>query len=256
MIKRDQISKLNDLDIDRIIITNDFGLEADITEFITSLGFYESIGNTNLGSIGIVFTIIAVIGLTNAFNFIDGIDGLCASIFITSLINLLFLSYIYGNFIIYEFIIFIILITLIFLFLNISNSAFKIFLGDAGSNFLGFVTSWLLIFFTSNQINEFHQSLVIWCVTIPLFDFFSVVFKRIFHKKNPFKFDRNHIHHLLLLKGFNQNTILIFLVFLSIFLFSLGLVINFYFGNLVSIFLFLLLFVLYFFFKEIVIKKY
>ena len=68
MIKRDQISKLNDLDIDRIIITNDFGLEADITEFITSLGFYESIftpfivGDMTLQDMQDIMTNLSIVG--------------------------------------------------------------------------------------------------------------------------------------------------------------------------------------------------
>ena len=45
MIIRDKIEKMNDLDIDRIVMTNDYGLEFDITNFITTLGFYESIFN-------------------------------------------------------------------------------------------------------------------------------------------------------------------------------------------------------------------
>ena len=45
MIPRDKIEKMNDLDIDRIIMSNDYGLEFDITNFITTLGFYESIFN-------------------------------------------------------------------------------------------------------------------------------------------------------------------------------------------------------------------
>ena len=45
MIIRDRLEKMDDVDIDRIIITNDFGLEFDLTDFITTLGFYESVFN-------------------------------------------------------------------------------------------------------------------------------------------------------------------------------------------------------------------
>ena len=218
--------------------------------YVTNLGYYDLIGNTYLGTFGIFFTIISVLGLTNSFNFIDGIDGLCASIFIISLLNILFLSYFYGSFLMYEFIIFIILITLIFLMLNITNSKFKIFLGDAGSNFFGFIISWLLIFYSSDQNAEFHQSLVIWCVTIPLYDFFSVVLKRIYYGKNPFKYDRTHIHHSMQNYGFNSLTILISLIVLSISLFFIGLLVNIIFGHIVSILFFVGIFFIYFYIKE------
>ena len=218
--------------------------------YVTNLGNYELIGNTYLGTFGIFFTIISVLGLTNSFNFIDGIDGLCASIFIISLLNILFLSFFYGSFLMYEFIIFIIFITLIFLILNVTNSKFKIFLGDAGSNFFGFIISWLLIFYSSDQNSEFHQSLVIWCVTIPLYDFFSVVLKRIHFRKNPFKYDRTHIHHVMLNNGFNSLTILFLLMILSISLFFIGFLINIIFGQIISILLFVFLFFIYFWMKE------
>lgn len=224
--------------------------------YVSNLGFYEIIGSAELGSFGIIFTIIAVIGLTNAFNFIDGIDGLCASIFVVSLINLLCLSFVYGNYLIYEFIFYLITLTIVFLIFNIFNHNYKIFLGDAGSNLFGFLISWLLIYFSSDQVNQFHQSLVIWCVTIPLYDFFSVVIKRIYYRKNPFKYDRNHIHHVLLSIGYNQSVVLIILIISSFLIFLLGWIINIYFGHLIGVTSFIFLFIIYFYTKELILKRY
>ena len=105
---------------------------------ITSLGYYDFFGEINLYYFSYIITALSVVVLLNAFNFIDGIDGLCVSAFIVS--NILIVIYIIftNNFYInLELYINISFTALLFLFFNLNNS-FKIFLGDAGSNFIGF----------------------------------------------------------------------------------------------------------------------
>ena len=68
----------------------------------------------------------------------------------------------------------------------------KIFLGDAGSTLLGFTISWALIYFTQPPISTFNPIFAIWCVTLPVYDLFYVILKRISIKKSPMAGDRNH----------------------------------------------------------------
>ena len=65
----------------------------------------------------------------------------------------------------------------------------KIFLGDAGSTFLGFFFGWLLIYYSQEPLKLFHPVLCVWCVTVPVYDLLSVILKRISENKNPFKPD-------------------------------------------------------------------
>ena len=150
-------------------------------------------------------------GLTNSFNFIDGLDGLCSSTTIISIISI-FLFAFFDNKIDqsfdFTFFIFFILNLLFFILFNLSNS-YMIFLGDAGSLFLGFYVSCLLIYFSQSNNNILHPVLTIWCVTLPVYDIFSVTFRRIINKKSPFNADRTHIHHFLLQVGFSQKKVLI-----------------------------------------------
>ena len=171
---------------------------------ITDIGNYSFFPNFEIGILSIIFTVFCVIGLTNAFNFIDGIDGLCSGLFLISILTLLFFSYnsepIFNPR--YKY----------YLHSNNFNSvifsfkffkSFKIFLGDAGSMTLGFLISWMLIMYT--QVYDIiHPVLTLWCVSIPTFDLISVIFRRLLRKKNPFKPDRRHIHHILLNLGFSN----------------------------------------------------
>ena len=86
---------------------------------------------------------------------------------------------------------------------------------------LGFIISWLLILYT--QIFEvIHPVLAIWCVTLPTFDIFSVIIRRLLRRKNPFRPDRRHIHHILLNIGFTQKIVTSSILFFSLILNSIG----------------------------------
>ena len=120
------------------------------------------------------FTIVCVIGLTNAINFIDGIDGLSSSVSIIAIFSILFYSY-YENDLGNHLLLFYLLISIfIFLFSNLNIILPKSFLGDSGSMFLGFFIAWLLIYFTHPSINYFHPVLCIWVASLPIFDLMTV----------------------------------------------------------------------------------
>ena len=188
---------------------------------IINIGDYMFFSNIETGILSTVFTVFCVICLTNAFNFIDGVDGLCSGSFLISIISLVGFSYFSNtsHLIIEKELIYIIIISIIlFMFFNFFNY-FKIFLGDSGSTTLGFLISWFLILNT--QIYEtIHPVLALWCVAIPSFDIMSVILRRLLRKKNPFKPDRRHIHHILLNIGFDYKMVTLIIL-------SLSLVINF-----------------------------
>lgn len=179
---------------------------------LESLGFlFGSSYSIELGYFSVPFTIIAILGLTNAFNMIDGIDGLAGNLIIIAIIGI-----IYSNLPIENSIFIYVLLALVsglvpFLFMNIMPyQKSKIFLGDGGSLFLGFIVSFALIYNVENATN-FTPRLALWCVTIPLFDFFAVVTLRKYEKLSLLSANRDHIHHFLEIFGFSKIVILILL---------------------------------------------
>ena len=149
-----------------------------------------------------LFTVFWIVGITNAINWLDGLDGL------TSGIILIYSSFLTG----YSFLSqdFNLAITSAIIsgsclgFLNHNKFPASIIMGDSGSNFLGFIISVLSIFSfkTIDSGINFYYAFIF--MSIPLLDMLFVISKRILNKKSPFYPDRNHLHHRLLRNGFNE----------------------------------------------------
>ena len=201
-----------------------------------------------LGILSIPITIVAVIALTNAINMIDGLDGLAAGIVLLAITGMIFFN------LTLEFSPFtnILLATasalLPFIIFNITPyTKFKVFLGDGGSLFLGYIISWALIYSAEN-INNFTPSFALWCVAIPLFDFFTVIIMRIV-KKQPLMIARkDHIHHYLKNFGFSKQLTLLLTVSFGLTILLIGSFIENYFPAL-SFSIFLILFLFYLFIR-------
>jgi len=214
---------------------------------IFDFGEYQYL-NISLGKASIVFTAFAIAGLTNSINFIDGLDGLCASIFITSIVSLIFLFLLQdAKFNDIEILINLVVIVFAFLLLNLKLfQSCKVFLGDSGSLSLGFILSSLLIYYTQFSNIKLDPVVILWCVTLPVYDLLAVTTKRILNKTNPFKPDRTHIHHLILKRGHSNKTTLLILVLISLFLNFFGFGLFYFFGPDLSLFLYFFIFFLYF----------
>jgi UDP-GlcNAc:undecaprenyl-phosphate/decaprenyl-phosphate GlcNAc-1-phosphate transferase len=155
------------------------------------------------------FTILAIVGITNAFNLIDGIDGLAAGLGFMSLVTLgLFLN-MSGD--VNTALIAFALAGGILAFLYFNFNPAKIFMGDTGSLVLGFVISVLSI--RLMQVNGSSVSpvllhapiFVLGIVLIPVFDTLRVFSLRIWKGQSPFVADKTHIHHLLTNAGFSHS---------------------------------------------------
>ena len=213
--------------------------------YILTLGDYAIIGKIDLGLFGFIITILCVIGLTNSINFMDGIDGLASGIIINAFFALILFSYNEVSINQFNLLILFILAISIFIYFNVFSKKYKIFLGDSGSMSLGFLIAWLLIYFSHPDVKLIHPIMTIWCVSIPVYDFFTVLIIRMVRKKNPFKPDRMHIHHLLLSLNYSQKKISfsIFLISLSLSIF--GFISFVYFNSLLSLLFFIIIFLFY-----------
>jgi len=155
------------------------------------------------------FTILAIVGIINAFNFIDGIDGLAASIGFMSLITIgIFLTI--GNDRSFALIAFALAGSIFgFLFFNMNPA--KIFMGDTGSLVVGFILSILCTKFIQGNGNAAQPIIkaapvfALGMVLIPVFDAVRVFSLRIWNGQSPFHPDRTHLHHLLTNAGISHN---------------------------------------------------
>ncbi len=214
---------------------------------INNIGNYMFMPNIQIGILSVVFTVFCVIGLTNSFNFIDGVDGLCASLALISVLSVIIISFLNKTVLFLEDFNFLILFSLtifIFIIFNMTEY-FKIFLGDSGSMFLGFIVAWILILTSQSENQIIHPVLTIWCVTLPVFDITSVVIRRMLRRINPFKPDRRHVHHILIEMGYDKYSTTTIIVILSIVLNSFGFLIYYLSGPLPALVSYILLLFLY-----------
>lgn len=171
---------------------------------------------------GCLFTIIVVIFVNNAFNLIDGVDGLAATLGMIATLSF-GIFFAIANAYPYAFIAFAMLGSILgFLMFNYPPA--KIFMGDTGSLIIGLVCVVLAIkFIELNKIGSkpepyFYSapSIAVAVLIVPIFDSLRIFLIRIIHKKSPFKGDRNHVHHRLQRLGFNAQQIVWVLGFFSI----------------------------------------
>lgn len=152
--------------------------------------------------IAIPFTVFALIGITNAINLSDGLDGLAGGTTLLSLCVIALLAYqAEGNNVV---VICLAVAGSIFGFLRHNTYPARLFMGDTGSQFLGFSAGVLVILLTQNANTALSPVLPLIILGLPILDTVAVMTQRIYEKRSPFSPDKNHIHHKLLALGFDH----------------------------------------------------
>jgi UDP-GlcNAc:undecaprenyl-phosphate GlcNAc-1-phosphate transferase len=154
-----------------------------------------------IGIYAVPLTLLWIVGLTNAINLIDGLDGLATGVTAISALTLFFVALrthqIGAAFLMLA------LGAAALGFLRFNFSPAKIFLGDSGSLFLGFILA------SSSVIGVLKTTLVVALIVpvlilgVPIFDTLFAIGRRLKNRKSPFEADNKHIHHMLLRAGFN-----------------------------------------------------
>ncbi len=181
-------------------------------------------------SLSLFFTVFWLVGLINAINWMDGLDGLAIGIIIISTFGLIGKSIYFGNDESLNLLIIFLGACMAFLIFNVFPA--KILMGDGGSYLLGFLSASFAVYsFTpSAEINSglnFPLFELLFIFAIPIADMVIVIFSRLKSKKSVFLPDRNHIHHRFLDIGFShKDTVLLLLAFSQLFM-SLSLLITF-----------------------------
>ena len=168
-----------------------------------------------------IFIIVAII---NAFNFIDGLDGLATSIITLFIILFETLSINSTPFINLSTVIIFSILPALFFNYKKNN---KIFLGDSGSLFLGGLASIYIMYVLSNDyliLENFDINKIFFVLSIfiyPIIDLIRIVFNRFRKGLSPFKADRNHIHHYLIDKFHDHYKVVLIIIISSLVSFAI-----------------------------------
>lgn len=167
--------------------------------YVTSLGNLFGFGEISLGIFAIPFTVLAIVGVINAINLLDGLDGLAAGVCAIAATAMGFLAFHTGNMRLV--VIAAALVGAVIGFLRYNSSPASIFMGDAGSLFLGYcmgICSVMLVMQGKAMLGEATPLVIL---AVPVIDTIFVIWKRLKTGKSPFASDNNHIHHRFLVQG-------------------------------------------------------
>ena len=158
------------------------------------------------GVFSYIITICWIVGITNAINLIDGLDGLSSGVTLISCLSLLMVFALNGSPLIA-----IVLITALagalVGFLPFNFSPAKTFIGDTGSNFMGFALAIISILGVAKTYTALVLIAPIIILGMPIFDTIFAIFRRIIKGKSlkaVFQPDKGHLHHKLMAKGYTQ----------------------------------------------------
>ena len=204
---------------------------------LESFGNLLGFGSINLGILSIPVTIFCVVGIMNAFNMIDGVNGLCSG---CAMISLLLIGF-HSGFIYDSMLILIIGSMIGFLIFNLRIFGKKrgVFLGDSGSNLIGFWVAWSAIYCSQNLLYDCQPITMIWFVAIPLLDCIGLIFARLKKGISISSPGRDHIHHKLMNKYSPEGTLGIILL-ISLITGLIGIFLNNNFSPWISTYLFIL----------------
>lgn len=181
---------------------------------LASLGDLLGFGHIAMGVWAVPFTVFAVVGVANALNLSDGMDGLAGGLALISTIFVAAAAYFTGQDQT--------LITLLilggaligFLCFNMRfpwQCRAKVFMGDSGSLMLGFLLAWAVIRVTQTGNNPLPPAAALWFFAIPLWDTVSLMLRRMLKGRSPCHPGRDHLHHILLRAGHTDNQVVHFI---------------------------------------------
>lgn len=183
-----------------------------------------------LGMWGVPLTVFATVGVINALNMVDGVDGVAGSISGLTTLALILVAWLSGAQVPVLVLALLLTTVLAFLTLNLRlpwQARARVFMGDAGSMFLGFALAWFLIDFSQGERRLITPVIALWLLGIPLIDTVTMMLRRLLRGNSPFRPDREHFHHLLLLAGFSPRETLGILLGISLAMVIVGLVAHF-----------------------------
>src|SRR5438132_1625872 len=193
--------------------------------YLRDVGDPFGAGRLGLGIFAVPVSVLVALSVINAFNFVDGIDGLAASMALIALpagglatglrasaVNVAAMAC--GA-------------TLGFLLFNFPvfrHRRLRTFMGDAGSTLLGFIVVWFALSISQGADRSLSPVAALWFALMPLADFFSCFVRRLARGKMPLHAGRDHFHYMLMRAGLSGRQVLAVLVAFSAFYAAVGLI--------------------------------
>lgn len=200
-----------------------FGAQLVVATFAFVCGFRIAaisvpvLGNLSMGIFAYPVTVLWITGIVNAVNLIDGLDGLAAGVVLFAGLTNLAISVLTGSVFIAVTMAAVIGALLGFLMFNFNPA--RIFMGDSGSYFLGYVLATTVLFGATSQKASTAVSLLVPCLAlgVPIFDTLFSIARRFLERRPLFSPDRGHIHHRLIDMGLTQRRAVLILYGVSAF---------------------------------------
>jgi UDP-GlcNAc:undecaprenyl-phosphate/decaprenyl-phosphate GlcNAc-1-phosphate transferase len=176
---------------------------------VSQLGNLLGFGPVNLYGWAIPFTVVCVLGIINAINMADGVDGLAGGL---SLVGLAFLgssALVMGLHEVAMPVLTMMAAVAGFLLLNMRfpwQARAQVFMGDSGSMMLGLFLTWFSVQIAEGDVPRLPPITAVWFLAVPIMDMGLVTLRRTLKGRSPFRAGRDHVHHVLLHAGFSPAT--------------------------------------------------
>ncbi len=186
-----------------------------INRFTNPLYFLTGSKWIELGVFSYPITLLWIVGLTNAFNLIDGLDGLAAGVSVISSMSLFAAAILLGPEQQYVPIITAVVAGSTLGFLPYNFNPAKIFMGDTGAMFLGFMLSVISAIGVLKSATALAILIPVFAMGLPIIDTAFAIIRRVSNGKSMVEADKGHLHHRLIDKGYSQKQAVLTLYSLS-----------------------------------------
>ena len=193
--------------------------------FLINLGNLFATDPINTRLWAIPLTVFATVAVINAINMFDGLDGLAGSLSMVMLAFFAAFALLIGDLNAAKIIIVLAGAVAGFLFFNLPwplRGHHRTFMGDAGSMVLGFAIAWFSVSLTQHHVDAVSPPTMLWVLGLLLMDVFTVTVRRLARRRSPMVPDRDHIHHILIRRGYSQRATLVILVAANTLLAAIG----------------------------------
>ncbi|MBR0600418.1 glycosyltransferase family 4 protein [Sinanaerobacter chloroacetimidivorans] len=163
--------------------------------------------------VSLLVTVIWIVGITNTINLIDGLDGLAAGVAFIASISIAYTAFIHGKTEVSMAMLAIAGGALGFLPFNFNPA--KIFMGDAGSLFLGFMLAGLSVISPMKSATMVATVVPVLVLAIPIFDTAFAILRRLINKRPIMEADKGHLHHRIMAVGLGQRRTVLMLYGIS-----------------------------------------
>lgn len=186
---------------------------------VEQIGPVFGLSAMDLGYLSVPFTVLATVGLINALNMADGLDGLAGGLSLCAIAMLTAAALYAGNGELVNGLVVMAGAVSAFLLFNLRHpwrERASVFLGNSGSAYLGLVMAWAAFRLTQNESHPVSPVLAPFLIAPPVIDCLVLIARRLLHGRSPFDADRTHAHHLLMEAGFSVSGVVATLCGLSL----------------------------------------